>query len=90
MKTGRIIKFFFSRRLDYSVLDNISTERCAPTFQLVTNKTPRGLHPILVGMLAFTQEYPDKHKKESALRKISGYISLLVCSPLHTNSLMGK
>jgi hypothetical protein len=57
---------FFSspRPFDYSVLDNVSTEWRAPTFELVMNQDPHGENPILVDMFAFTQECPDKRKKQ--------------------------
>lgn len=57
---------FFSspRRLDYSVLDNVSLSWSAPTFQLLMNKQPHGGGPILVDLFTFMQEIPDKRKKQ--------------------------
>ena len=52
------------RLLGYSVPDNVSTSWCAPTFELVMNKDPHGHDPILVDLFTFTQEIPNKRKKQ--------------------------
>ena len=78
------------QRLDYSVLDNVSTEWCAPSFELFMNKDPRGLQPIGVDLHKFTQQDLDKPKQHSVPRKMRVCIFLLSVSPLRTPPLQQK
>jgi hypothetical protein len=55
--------FSSPQRLDYSVLDNVSTEWRAPSFELLMNKDPHGVQPIVVDLHKFIQQNPDKTKR---------------------------
>jgi hypothetical protein len=56
--------FSSPQRLDYSVLDNVSTEWRAPSFELLMNKDPHGLQPIVVDLHKFIQQNPDTYKRQ--------------------------
>ena len=48
------------QRLDYSVLDKVTTEWRAPSFELFMTKDPHGLQPIVIDLHTFIQQDSEK------------------------------